>query len=260
MAIFWHIMSSCFQTADWRRAVSVGQCQGQAERESACARHPLAFPHRAFLAGSGRTQPLRLTPKLFPTTGLQQNAFPHSTPPTLLPWTRSASPWRGSVAVDDQPEPLPGNAPTCLPPQTSRLCVRRSWGERRGMCGDCCRLSVLLWRVEPMRSRRDSDTWIQELQNSTQKKRLSVSRVEKGNKMLNLSQLKEISLNSARLPPTFPRSGLRQKKCSNLTQDQTLFKDFTRRRQRRIQTARYCVQVLEQSEFSFASLTFYAHQ
>ena len=180
-------MSSCFQTADWRRAVSVGQCQGQAERESACARHPLAFPHRAFLAGSGRTQPLRLTPNLFPpTTGLQQNAFPHSTPPTLLPWTRSASPWRGSVAVDDQPEPLPGNAPTCLPPQTSRLCVRRSWGERRGMCGDCCRLSVLLWRVEPMRSRRDSDTWIQELQNSTRKKRLSVSRMEKGNKILKL--------------------------------------------------------------------------
>ena len=36
MAIFRQNTSSCFQTADWRRAASVGQCQGQA-RESACA-------------------------------------------------------------------------------------------------------------------------------------------------------------------------------------------------------------------------------
>ena len=96
----------------------------------------MAFPYRR-ASGSAETQPLRLTPDIpYPLTipltipltgtGLQLNAVPHSTHTALLPGKRSAATWRGSLAVDDQPEPLPGNAPTRLPPQTSRLRVRRS--------------------------------------------------------------------------------------------------------------------------------------
>ena len=37
IAIFWQNTSSCFQTADWQLAASVGQCQGQAEGICLCS-------------------------------------------------------------------------------------------------------------------------------------------------------------------------------------------------------------------------------
>ena len=139
MAIFWQNTSSCFQTGVLRVSASVRV----KPRESACAvldTHWLS-PIVAPQAVSAETQPLRLTPDIpYPLTipltvpltipltgtGLQLNAVPHSTHTALLPGKRSTATWRGSLAVDDQPEPLPGNAPARLPPQTSRLRVRRS--------------------------------------------------------------------------------------------------------------------------------------
>ena len=202
------------------------------------------------IAPQWRDAALSADTQFVPWTGLQQNAFPHATAPTPLSWKGPASSWRRSSAVGDQPEPLPGNAPTCLPPQTSGLRVWRSWGERRGLCGDCSRLSALLSRVEPMRSMSGSDAWIQRLQDLTRRKRLFVSTRERTlnfvlhNVDLKLLQLKEILLNSARSPPTSPRSNQSSKKYSNLTKDQMRFEDFTRKRLRRWQMARYCIWIV----------------
>ena len=70
---------TCLKTADWRRALSVGQCQGQAEGICLCST-PTSFP---LSRRSGGTQPSRLTPNLFP--GLVCNKMPFPTRPLQPP-------------------------------------------------------------------------------------------------------------------------------------------------------------------------------